>query len=66
MKYRRKKGLQGAFMHPSRVTQEGYSKCTGKTQAPEPSGVKQMCEEGCTAKCGRKVVNVLMVTVKEA
>lgn len=51
-------------MHPSRVTQEGYSKCTGKTQAPEPSGVKQMCEEGCTAKCGRKVVNVLMVTME--
>lgn len=57
MKYRRKKGLQGAFMSPSRFTQEGYSKCAWKTEAPEPSGAKQMHEEGYTAhiRCGRKV-----------
>lgn len=24
-------------------------------QTPEPSGAKQMCEEGYTALCGRKV-----------
>jgi len=42
-------------MCPSRVTQEGYSKCAGKTQAPEPSVAKQMCEEGRTAPCERKV-----------
>lgn len=41
MKYRRKKGLQGAFMSPSRFTQEGYSECAQKAQDPEPSGVKQ-------------------------
>lgn len=55
MKYRGKKGLQGAFMCPSRLTQEGYSKCAGKTRAPESSGAKQMHEEGHTAPCGRKV-----------
>lgn len=56
MKYRRKKGLQGgAFMHPSRVTQEGYSERVGKTQTPVPTRAKQMREEGYTALCGRKV-----------
>lgn len=42
-------------MHPSRVTQEGYSEYAGKTQNPEPSRAKQMREEGYTALCGRKV-----------
>lgn len=55
MKYGRKKRLRGAFMCPSRVTREGYSKCAGKIQASEPSGAKQMCEEGCTALYGRKM-----------
>lgn len=56
MKYRRTKGLQGgSFMHPSRVTREGYSECVGKTQTPDPSGAKQMWEEGYTALWGRKV-----------
>lgn len=42
-------------MCPSRLTQEGYSKCAEKTRAPEPSGAKQMHEEGHTALCGREV-----------